>query len=80
MEHFFNKKKEQKPLGPRNLKSNVKEQIGNPNLSSTKSKVTKPIGNPVKDDNPDSRISSSVTGDFYVFFSFIMYLYTHMIR
>lgn len=61
VEHFFNKKKEQKPLGPRNLKSNVKEQIGNPNLSSTKSKVTKPIGNPVKDDNPGSRISSSVT-------------------
>ncbi|XVF86528.1 hypothetical protein PTKIN_Ptkin18bG0048300 [Pterospermum kingtungense] len=60
VEHFFNKKKEQKPLGPRNVKSNVKEQTGNPNLSSTKSKVMKAIGNPAKDDNPGSRISSSV--------------------
>ncbi|XP_022721379.1 protein ANTI-SILENCING 1-like [Durio zibethinus] len=60
VEHFFNKKKEQKPLGPPNLKSNVKEQIGIPNLSSTKLKVVKAIGNTVKDDNSCSRVSSLV--------------------
>ncbi|XWS20370.1 hypothetical protein CRYUN_Cryun31cG0095600 [Craigia yunnanensis] len=60
VEHFFNKKKEQKSLGIPNLKSNVNEQMGKPNLSSTKSKVMKAIGNTVKDDNSGSRVSSLV--------------------
>ncbi|XWS16409.1 hypothetical protein CRYUN_Cryun34aG0085000 [Craigia yunnanensis] len=61
VEHFLNKKKEQKPLGPPNLKSIVKEQIVIPNLSSTtKLKVMKAIGNTVKDDNSGGRVSSLV--------------------
>ncbi|XP_007023965.2 PREDICTED: uncharacterized protein LOC18595798 isoform X2 [Theobroma cacao] len=55
VEHFFNKKKEQKPLGPPNLKSNVKEQTGLPNFSS-KLKVKKVIGNTVRDDHSGSRL------------------------
>ena len=74
VEHFFNKKKEQKPLGLPNLKSNANDQMGKPNLSSTKSKVMKAIGNTVKDDNSGSRVSSLLKGEFYVLFSSIMYL------
>ncbi|XVE52151.1 hypothetical protein DITRI_Ditri02bG0099300 [Diplodiscus trichospermus] len=61
VDQFFNKKKEQKPLSPPYLKSKVKEQIGTPNISSIKFKVTKPIGDTVKDDNNSgSRVSLSV--------------------
>lgn len=68
MEHFFNKKKEQKPLGPPNLKSNVKEQTGLPNFSS-KLKVKKVIGNTVRDDHSGSRLIPLLKGDFNALFS-----------
>lgn len=73
MEHFFNKKTEQKLLGRINLKSNVKGQTQRPKLSSKIKVVTKSNGVTVKDDNSGSRVSSLVKGDFYVFFSLMMY-------
>ncbi|TYJ33867.1 hypothetical protein E1A91_A05G132100v1 [Gossypium mustelinum] len=60
VEHFFNKKTEQKLLGRINLKSNVKRQTQRPNLSSKIKVVTKSNGVTVKDDNSGSRVSSLV--------------------
>ncbi|XP_052487537.1 protein ANTI-SILENCING 1 [Gossypium raimondii] len=60
VEHFFNKKTEQKLLGRINLKSNVKGQTQRPKLSSKIKVVTKSNGVTVKDDNSGSRVSSLV--------------------
>lgn len=73
VEYFFNKKTEQKLLGRINLRSNVKGQTQRPNLSSKIKVVTKSNGVIVKDDYSGSRVCSLVKGDFYVFFSLIMY-------
>ncbi|GMI91867.1 hypothetical protein like AT3G15605 [Hibiscus trionum] len=57
VEHFFNKNKEQKQLGPTNLKSNVEGKTQRPSLSF-KLKATKSNGNTAIDDGFDRRVSA----------------------
>ncbi|OMO54237.1 hypothetical protein CCACVL1_27942 [Corchorus capsularis] len=56
VEYFFNKKPVQKPLGPPNLKSTIKEKTGISNFSF-KLKLEKSVGNGVKDVNSGSRVN-----------------------